>query len=77
MNNDERRRTFLRLSTNQETGLIIKKKTVGTIKLPSMRQTAQEIVNYVLGEIIGEGGFAKVRLCTRTKDGEQFVIKIF
>ena len=30
-----------------------------------------------MGEMIGEGGYAKVRMCKRKKDNEQLVVKIF
>jgi len=47
------------------------------VKLPSMKITAQESGNYILGEMLGEGGYGKVRMCTRKKDSASFVMKIF
>jgi serine/threonine protein kinase len=53
------------------------KRSRASVKLPSVKGQPLETGNYILGEVIGEGGFAKVRLCTRRKDGLQCVVKIF
>jgi serine/threonine protein kinase len=76
MHNDEYRKTFMRFT---QSGLLspAKKKTTRLVKLPSVRGPQQDSGNYILGEVIGEGGYGKVRMCTRKRDNEKLVIKIF
>ena len=66
--NDDFRRTFLR-SKNSNIDSLPKKKNRASIKLPSVKLINPDVSGYHLGELIGEGGFAKVRYCTRKKDG--------
>ena len=67
------RRTFFRVHDKSPN----KRKSHQLVKLPSVKHSSSESVGYVMGELLGEGGFAKVRLCTRKTDGEEVVIKIF
>lgn len=46
----------------------------GSVRLPAVRR---ELGDYVLLEEVGEGAFAKVRLCHGKKDGEKRVMKIY
>lgn len=53
----------------------VRKKTQLTMKLPSMRMSHNVATGYAMGEVLGEGGYGRVRLCTRREDSQQVVIK--
>jgi serine/threonine protein kinase len=55
----------------------VKKKTQLPTKLPSMRVSHTIATGYAMGEVLGEGGYGRVRLCTRREDSQQVVIKTF
>lgn len=56
-----------------------KKISKSILKFPSVKGgvSSSDTSNYIIGDIIGEGAFAKVKTCTRKSDGNKFVMKIY
>ena len=71
----------LKWSKRKETKIVSPKKTKRSssiVKLPFVKNTAFiEHTKYNLGEVLGEGAYAKVRLASRKCDEMKCVIKMY